>query len=122
MKRNIITINDGGVVTIPNGVIRMTDNEIALLLEVMLPTVRGKIKTLLKTRAILDCDMSGGIVSGNRIIPEYFGLEVVVAIAMQVDSYKADIFRKHILSQLTRPSSPHMYIQLYNEHSDTVYS
>ncbi len=122
MKRNIITISGGGVVTIPRGVIRMTDNEIALLLEVMLPTVRGKIKTLLKTCALLDCDMNGGVVSGNRIIPEYFGLEVVVAIAMQVDSYRADIFRKHILSRLTRPTSSPMYIQPHNEHSDTVYS
>ncbi|MFR9532469.1 MAG: hypothetical protein SNG20_04185 [Rikenellaceae bacterium] len=51
MRRNIITISEGGMVTIPSGVIRMSVNEIALLFEVMLPTVRGRIKALHNSRA-----------------------------------------------------------------------
>ncbi|MFI3294031.1 MAG: hypothetical protein SNI70_11010 [Rikenellaceae bacterium] len=62
MRRNIITISEGGVVTIPSGEIRMSVNEIALLFEVMLPTVRGKIKALHNSRAVLDCNRNGGIV------------------------------------------------------------
>ncbi|MFR9543075.1 MAG: hypothetical protein SNH27_13600, partial [Rikenellaceae bacterium] len=69
MKRDTITISEGGVVTIPSGVIRMSVNEIALLFEVMLPTVRGRIKALHNSRAVLDCDMNGGIVIGNRVVP-----------------------------------------------------
>lgn len=120
MKRAIITINDSGVVTIPSGRILMTDYEIAKLFWTMVPTVKGKIKTLLKSRMCVDCD--GGIVSGNQLIPEYFGLEVIISIAMQVDSYKAGVFRKYILSKLTQPTTQPIYIQVGNESRDNVYS
>ncbi len=122
MKRCKITISDSGAVNIPQGLVRMTDFEIAQLFEVMIPTVRGKIKTLLKMRHNLDCDRDGGIVSGNRILPEYFGLEVVVAIAMQLNSTKADIFRKYILNKLCRGNSQPIYIQLHNEHNHKVFN
>ena len=79
MKRNVITISEGGAVNVPTNV-KMTDFEIAQLLGVMVPTVRGAIKRLLNGRPLIDC--SGGVVRGNRIVPEYFGLEVVITIAM----------------------------------------
>lgn len=118
MKRDVITISDSGVVTIPSEAtapIRMRDFEIAQLFEIMLPTVRGKIKALLKARMFVECD--GGIVSGDRIIPEYFGVEVVVAIALQVDSPKAKIFREYMLRKLTRPTSQPIYIKVRNENN-----
>ncbi|MFR9591814.1 MAG: hypothetical protein SNG27_05385 [Rikenellaceae bacterium] len=111
MRRDIITINENGVVTIPSGVIRMSVNEIALLFEVMLPTVRGRIKALHNSRAVLDCDMNGGVVMGNRIIPEYFGLEVVIAVAFQLDSYKAEVFRNYILRRSSQHTQP-IYINM----------
>ncbi|MFR9651538.1 MAG: hypothetical protein SNG35_05900 [Rikenellaceae bacterium] len=112
MKRDIITISEGGVVTIPNGVVRMNVNEIALLFEVMLPTVRGKIRALHNSRALLDCDMNGGVVMGNRVIPEYFGLEVVIAVAFQLDGYKAEVFRKWILRKMAQPTKSHQPIYI----------
>ncbi len=122
MKRYKITISDSGAVNIPQGLVRMRDFEIAQLFEVMTPTVRGKIKTLLKMRHNLDCDRDGGIVSGNRILPEYFGLDVVVAIAMQLDSAKADIFRRYMLDKLCRGNSQAIYIQLHNEHNHKIFN
>lgn len=122
MKRCKITISDSGVVNIPQGLVRMTDFEIAQLFEVMTPTIRGKIKTLLKLRRNLDCDRDGGIVSGNQIVPEYFGLDVVVAIAMQLDSAKADIFRRYMLDKLCQRNSQAIYIQLHNEHSHKLFN
>jgi len=103
----IITINDNGTIGVPINV-QMRDYEIANLLAVMVPTVRGAIKRLLKSRIKLDS--SGDIVSGNSIIPEFFGLEVVVAVAFQVDSYRADIFRKCVMRKLTQPNSLPIYI------------
>lgn len=114
MRRNIITIRESGMVTIPSGVIRMSVNEIALLFEVMVPTVRGKIKALLKSRMCVES--SGGIVRSNRVIPEYFGMEVVIAAAFQVDSYKADIFRRWVLRKLAQPTKQ-IYINI-NEVQD----
>ena len=107
MKNREITISDNGTVNVPTNV-KMKDFEIANLLGVMVPTVRGGIKRLMKSRMGLNC--SGGIVSGNSIIPEYFGLEVVIAVAFQVDSYKANIFRKLIMSKLTQINVQPIYI------------
>lgn len=56
ISMDMITINEGGVVTIPSGEIRITNNEIALLFEVMLSTIRGKIKALMRGRDNVDCD------------------------------------------------------------------
>ncbi len=110
MIRAKITISDDGAVNVPNDV-QMTDFEIAQLLGIMIPTVRGAIKRLLNGRPLLDC--SGGVVRGNRVVPEYFGLEVVIAIAMQVESYESDIFRRWLLRRLTQPVNQQpIYIQM----------
>lgn len=108
----MVTISDNGKITVPDNV-QMRDFEIAQLLGIMLPTVRGVIKRLLKTRFLADCN--GGVVQGNQIIPEYFGLNVVIAIAFQVQSYKADIFRKHILSKITASNLPPIYVTIGND-------
>lgn len=107
----MVTINDNGTVNIPTHV-QMRDFEIAQLLGVILPTVRGAIKRLLKTRFVTDC--SGGIVQGNQIIPEYFGLDMVIAIAFQVQSREAEIFGKHILNKVTTSNLPPIYVSLGN--------
>ena len=110
---NKITISDSGVVHIPTTV-KMRDFEIAELFGIMIPTVRGKIKTLLKSRFIPNC--SGGIIIGNSIIPEYFGLELVIAIAFQIQSAKAEIFRKWVIGQIMKSDTQFqsMFIQLPN--------
>ncbi len=108
-NRGLITISESGAVSVPSNV-QMADFEIAQLLGVMIPTIRCKVKTLLKSRYISDC--SGGIVSGRSLMPEYFGLEVVVAIAFQVDSYEADIFRRWVMKRLTQADAPPIYISM----------
>ncbi|MFR9527546.1 MAG: hypothetical protein SNI45_05670 [Rikenellaceae bacterium] len=110
MKREKITISEGGSVSVPTNV-EMMDFEIAQLLGIMVPTVRGAIKRLLNGRRLSDC--SGGVVRGNRIVPEYFGLEVVIAIAMQVESNKADIFRRWLLHKVSQSTNQQpIYIQM----------
>ncbi|MFI3294287.1 MAG: hypothetical protein SNH01_08580 [Rikenellaceae bacterium] len=112
MKREIITISENGVVNVPNNV-QMSKFEIARLLGVIVPTVRGAIKRLLNGRPLINC--SGGVVRGNRVVPEYFGLEVVIAIAMQVESYEADLLRKYIIRHIIRGCNVQpIYIALPN--------
>ncbi len=73
--------------------------EIAKLLGVTLPSVRGAIKRLLKTRnLVVDC--AGGEVVGNRIIPTHFGLDVVIALAFQFDTHEAKQFQKEVIARL----------------------
>ncbi len=108
-NRGLITISEYGAVSVPSNV-QMADFEIAELLGITYSVVRGKIKTLLKSRCISDC--SGGIVSGRSLIPEHFGLEVIIAIAFQVDSHEADIFRRWILKRLIQSDVPPIYISM----------
>ena len=110
---NKIVIDDNGMVYIP-ATVSMRDFEIAELFDIMIPTVKGKIKTLLKSRFISNC--SGGIVMGSSIIPEYFGLEVVISIAFQTQSIQAETFRKYVINQITKSDTQFqpMFIQLSN--------
>ena len=111
IMRNRITI-EGGAVYVPNN-IQMTDFEIAHLLGVTYSMVRGKIKALLKSRHFRDCSDGGTVRKNGTIVPDYFGLEMVVAIAMQVESYEAEIFRKWALRRLTQQPQP-IYINIEN--------
>lgn len=117
MTRNIISIDDRGAVSVPNGKIMMRDYEIAELFGVMVPTVKGKIKTLLKNRHFNGCTYN--MVSGSSLIPDCFDLEMVVAVAFSIDSYQADIFRKWILSKATDCKSimNQIFIRVNNETS-----
>lgn len=107
MKRDIVIISDNGKVNVPANV-QMRDFEIAELFGVMLPTVKGKIKTLLKNRHFNNC--SYNVVSGSSLIPEYFDLEMVVAIAFSVDSCQAGIFREWIMRKIMQSNTPPIYI------------
>ena len=107
MKRDMVTISDNGTVNVPANV-QMRDFEIAELFGVMVPTVKGKIKTLLKNRHFNGCAYN--VVSGNSLIPEYFDLEMVVAVAFSVDSHRADIFRKWIMRKMMQNNIQPIYI------------
>ena len=107
MKRDMVTISDNGTVNVPANV-QMRDFEIAELFGVMVPTVKGKIKTLLKNRHFNGCTYN--VVSGSNLIPDYFDLEMVVAVAFSVDSYQADIFRKWVMRKMIQSNKPPIYI------------
>ncbi|MFI3293720.1 MAG: hypothetical protein SNG27_09625 [Rikenellaceae bacterium] len=120
MESRVITISDSGAVNVPANV-KMTDYEIARLLGIMVSTVKGKIKTLLKSRQFRDCGDGGVVCRNGSIVPDYFGLEMVIAVAFQVDGYEADIFRKWVIRRLTQsnPKQP-IYVQMNSR--DSVYS
>ena len=103
----MVTISDNGTVIVPTNV-QMRDFEIAELFGVMVPTVKGKIKTLLKNRHFNGCTYN--VVSGSSLIPDYFDLEMVVAVAFSIDSHRADIFRKWIMRKITQSNTPPIYI------------
>ena len=91
-------IIDGGVVHIPKTV-QMRDFEIAQLFEVFQQAVKANIRSILKSGIVTEEFAKGGIVTGNRIIPEYFGLDMVIALSFRVQSRNADTFRKWIMAK-----------------------
>lgn len=112
MKREIITINGNRQVSVPNNVL-MLDFEIAELFGVMIPTVRSHVRAILKTGIATGEYTNGATLVGNNLLPDYFGLDMVVAIAFQVQSYKAEIFRKWIIRKTTTTERQPIVLQ-YN--------
>ena len=87
MKREIITISENGVITIPiaaTAPILMRDVEIAELFGIYSPTVKAAIKAVLKSGAVAPDYTHGGEVTGNSILPDYYGLDMITAIAFRI--------------------------------------
>lgn len=100
MKENRITISESGVVSVPDNV-QMRDFEIAELFGAMIPTVRAHVRAILKTGIATGDYTNGAMLVGNNVLPDYFGRDMVVAIAFRVQSYKTEIFRKWIICKTT---------------------
>ena len=115
MKRTIIAI-ENGIVTIPqSGEVRMSAFEIASLFEVYVQTVNGGIKTILKSgivKADIPCPVT---VTGNTLMPNVYGLDMITALAFRVHSPKAEIFRDWVIRRITaNPLPAKLIIQLSN--------
>ena len=99
MKRKIIRI-ENGTVSVP-GDVRMSICEIADLFDIYYQTAKRHI------RAIEKSGVAGGdysmccTVEGQKAYPEYYGLEMIVAVAFRIQSAKADVFRKWIYHRTT---------------------
>lgn len=115
MKIEIITISDSGAVAVPDRVI-MRDFEIAELLGVFVPTVKTHIRTILKSNIITADLTNGATLVGNNILPDYHGLDMVVAVAFRVQSPQAEMFRRWVMKRLLSQQSRQqpMFIQIPN--------
>ena len=108
MKREIITITDEGAIVAPRnlGVVRMSVGEIAALLGVFYPTAKRHIRAI-ERAGIADGDYRMTCVAdGAGVHPEYYGLEMVAAVAFRVRSWQADTFRRWLMERVTQPTHP----------------
>lgn len=126
MKREIITISENGVITIPSATtapILMRDFEIAELFGIYSPTVNAAIKAVLKSGAVAPDYTHGGEVAGKNILPDYYGLDMITAIAFRIHSPQAQAFRELILSRLSavsKPISRPVFIQINSDKDKLV--
>lgn len=99
-KGTIVTINGDGSVSVPDKVM-MQDFEIAGLFGVMILTVRANIRTILKTGIVTGDLTNGATLVGNNILPDYYGLDMIMALAFRIHSPQAGILRRWILGKAT---------------------
>lgn len=98
MKKEIITINESGMVSVPARV-QMRDFEIAELLGVMIPTIRSNIRAILKT-GIATADLTNGAtLVGYNVLPDYHGLDMIMSIAFRLQSFEAKLFREWVMQK-----------------------
>lgn len=103
MSQTKITISDNGNITIPSEV-SMTIAEIAELFGIFLQTVKREVRAIEKSGIASGDDSSSCIVDGKNIYPSYYGLDMVIATAFRVQSFKADVFRKWVIKKTARNS------------------
>ncbi len=102
MKNRIITINDSGTVNVPNKDVRMTICEIADLFGIFYQTAKTNIRAIEKS-GIGSGDYSmSGTVEGTKVTPDYYGLEMVTALAFRVKSAKTEAFRSWVIKKAMR--------------------
>ncbi len=103
MKRETIAISDEGVIVAPRdlGAVRMSVGEIAALLGVYYPTAKRHIRAI-ERAGIADGDYSMCCVAdGHGVHPEFYGLEMVAAVAFRVRSWQANSFRQWLVERIT---------------------
>ena len=106
MKRQVITIQEDMVIYAPHhGEVWMTAWEIAQLFYVSGITVRNTIKRVFKQGALKDFEASKYIKLENGNSADVYNLEMVLAVAFQVDTYQALLFRKWALGKI-EPQEP----------------
>lgn len=111
----IITIENGMVSVPQSGEVRMTTFEIAALFEVYTQTINTHIKAILKS-GVIKMDISRPvIVTGNTLIPDVYGLDMITTLAFRVNSMNAELFRKYVIRRITADPLPaKLIIQLSN--------
>ena len=113
MTREVITISRDGKVAIPVNP-QMTDFEIAELFGVFVSKIKAQIRIILKEGICFGDYSNGGVVGNSKIYPDYYGLDMIIALAFRVHSYEADIFRRWVLKRITTHQNqlPQIFIQL----------
>ena len=90
----------------------MHDFEIAELFGVMVPTIRSNIRAILKT-GVATADLTGGAtLVGCNVVPDYHGLDMVVAVAFRIQSHKAELFRQWIMRKMMQSNLQPIYIRV----------
>ena len=100
MKRKIITI-ENGIVSIPDRV-EMSIAEIADLLGIYYQTAKRHIHSIEKSGVANNDYITSCSVEGLTIYPDYYGFEMIIAVAFRVQSAKAKMFRRYIMRKAVR--------------------
>jgi hypothetical protein len=101
MNREKITISDEGAITVPANPdrVRMTIIEIAELLGIFYPTAKRHVRAI-ETAGIADGDYTMTCIASSHCVhPEYYGLEMIAAVAFRVKSWQADTFRRWLMGR-----------------------
>jgi len=99
-----ITISDSGTVVVPNEV-KMSIGEIADLFGIFYQTTKKNIRTIEKS-GVANGDYSMScIAEGQNVYPEFYGLEIIIAVAFRVQSAKADTFLEFVARKAVSETS-----------------
>ncbi|MBB4034782.1 hypothetical protein GGR21_000669 [Dysgonomonas hofstadii] len=99
MENRRIIISDDGMVIVSDEV-KMNIGEIADLFGIYYRTAKQHIRSIEKAGITTGDNTMGGSVERMKVYPDYYGLEMIIAIAFRVQSPKAVVFRKWIQEKI----------------------
>lgn len=99
--RQIITVDEHGNITVPDGEIWMSEYEIADLLGVFGHMVRKQVEEIYKAGLLHPCTAEWNIRVTEERWLDVYSLEMVIALAFRINSQSAKRLRKHVIAMLT---------------------
>ena len=108
-RREIITMTANGIVTV-SGHVRMSVSEVADLFGIYYRTAKRHIRAIEKA-GIAEGDYTMSCIADElKVYPEYYGLDIVIALAFRIQSKNAEIFREWVCRKSARKEIPEMPI------------
>lgn len=114
-RREVITMTDNGIVTV-SGHVRMNIEEIADLFDIYYREAKRNIRAIEKSGIVSGDYSMCCTVEGQKVYPEYYGLDMVVALAFRAQSPNYQIFIEWLYKKATRKEvleMPKISIQNY---------
>ena len=100
MERAIIKISESGKVNIPNNNVWMFEMELVELFGVIAPTLRAAIKAIYKNGTLCPVSTQRCDLATPARWATFYNLEVVIALAFRLNTYKASRIRQKVLESL----------------------
>ena len=100
MERVIITISESGRVNIPSSNVWMSEMELVELFGVIAPTLRAAIKAIYKSGTLCPTITQRCDLATPQSWATFYNLEVIIALAFRLNTYKASRIRQKILESL----------------------
>ena len=102
MDRAIITISESGRVNIPNGNVWMSEMELVELFGVIAPALRVSIRAIYKSGILCPATTQRCDLATPQSWATFYNLEVVIALAFLLNTYKASKIRQKVLEGLSQ--------------------
>ena len=104
MKREIITTDSYGRITIPSdtGNIWMNEMELVELFGVIAPTLRAAVRSVYRSGVLQSCEVERRIRLPNGYYLEVYALPMVMALAFRIDTSSTAMIRNVLLERLCR--------------------
>lgn len=100
-RRGIITITDNGIVTVLSET-KMSIGEISDLFGIYYRTAKRHIRAIEKA-GIAEGDYTMScIADGRKVYPEYYGLDMIIALAFRIQSRNVEMFRKWLVKRMLK--------------------
>ena len=122
MKRAIITVSDNGRVNIPSGNVWMSEMELVELFGVTAPTLRAAINAIYKSGTLCLVNTQRCDLATPKSWATSYNIEVVIALAFQLNTYEASRIRQKVLESLCPRKENEAYLLILSNNRQNISS